>query len=280
MITDYYQKKYPNPFFKKKRKKFKINFKINWRLMVAVILILIIIGALGWTLLFSKLFEVKQVNINGIGRIGESEIENMVWQETANKRFKLFSETNINTFNAGRLANDLKAKYYFESLIIKKRWLHTIDIAYKEKDYSLIWNDGGQGYYIDFDGNIISSVNPNDSNLSLYPTIYNTIENKIIDRHVNQDPRYFSFAAELFKKIGVDQNNFQVNHFFVDNDAATLKVKTTVASSSGPDLYFNINNTIDQQLADLKTLIDNKLKKDFITKKYLDLRFQGRVYYQ
>jgi hypothetical protein len=48
----------------------------------------------------------------------------------------------------------------------------------------------------------------------------------------------------------------------------------------GPAVYFNIEEDIDKQINKLIIIKNEKIKKDFNKKTYIDLRYGDRVYYR
>ncbi|PIW74611.1 MAG: hypothetical protein CO003_01795 [Candidatus Portnoybacteria bacterium CG_4_8_14_3_um_filter_44_15] len=58
--------------------------------------------------------------------------------------------------------------------------------------------------------------------------------------------------------------------------AGDLRVKTSV----GFEIYFNPGYSIGTQLGALQMVLDNEIKENYVSLEYIDLRIEGRVYYQ
>ena len=56
----------------------------------------------------------------------------------------------------------------------------------------------------------------------------------------------------------------------------TIKIKLI----DGPGIYFNIDENLKQQLDKLLVIKNEKIKDDFLTKQYIDLRFGDSVYFR
>ena len=73
--NQYGTKKYSNPFFKNTRKKNLRRIEISSRLKIIFILIILGFLALCWFLFYSKYFLIKNINVNGQGRIDIGNIQ-------------------------------------------------------------------------------------------------------------------------------------------------------------------------------------------------------------
>lgn len=154
----------------------------------------------------------------------------------------------------------------------------------------------------------LDSNNLNKANLNLEKeTEKNNIENKKIDLEINN---IFDFSSkeDIFKdykfpevylgqKIDLKDYDINKDHIvFINkieakllNKAINIKkiyletisdIKLIITTDIGYEIYFNINDDIDQQIEYLGIIIRDKIKEGIKNIKYIDLRFGSKIYYK
>lgn len=154
----------------------------------------------------------------------------------------------------------------------------------------------------------LDSNNLNKANLNLEKeTEKNNIENKKIDLEINN---IFDFSSkeDIFKDykfpevyLGqeIDLKDYDINKdhiVFINkieakllNKAINIKkiyletisdIKLIITTDIGYEIYFNINDDIDQQIEYLGIIIRDKIKEGIKNIKYIDLRFGSKIYYK
>ena len=98
----------------------------------------------------------------------------------------------------------------------------------------------------------------------------------IIDKSITVEPGLIDYAKRLFIKFKEYENEFTIERFLVDSDINTVKL----IIESGPAIYFNTTESIDKQIEKLLIIKNQKLKDDFNTKTYIDVRYGDSVYYR
>jgi len=278
----YHNKKLSNPFFQKRRRLTIRKYKWSWRSRLVFIEIIIIIVAIIWFAFFSTVFNINKINIEGLTRISEKEINDIAWQQTKSHRWILGSQQNIFLFNKKKLIETLNQKYCFVFLDIGKKLPDTLVLNIEEKSYAFIWFESDKYYYVDIDGYIIDEVNPLEIKQKKYPLIYNEKEEKngvkSLDKIeiINIEKNYLSSILDLFNEFNGNAYNFAIERFIITDEANTIKM----AIYQGPIIYFNSNEDLKKQINKLVVIKNEKLKEDFINKEYIDLRYGDRVYYR
>jgi cell division septal protein FtsQ len=267
----YSSKSYHNPFFTKKRKSTKnIRKKIKLSLKAKIVsftLIFLILFFL-WFLFYSKFFTIKNLEIEGRGMIAENNVYKYA-EEQLNENFWVFiPQKNIFLFNKKKLKAKLEEKYSFNELNIYKKFPKTIKINYIEKQYKMIWKKGDDYAYADETGYTISSLNILDAKLKDYPIVENLGDDENLTSKLN-------FIFLLFSELK-KYEDLNVEKFILDSEIDTVKVDLTI----GPELYFNINKSIDTQMKKLLIIKEEKIKEDFNQKIYIDLRLGDSVYFR
>ena len=271
-------KRYSNPFFgQRKRKKIKINY-LTWKIKLIALAIILLLCAAAWFLLFSNYFNIKNINIdaNESDKAPKSGITDLIWSQTANKRFLLGAQNNIFLFNISQLSKKLNEQYNLDELKIEKKLPNTFNIILREKNYSAVWQEADKYYYIDNSGNVISEANPLEIKRESYPLIQGRGEAKVAGKKIESQNENIDYIIKLFYDIKNTEKLFTVESFIVDDDVNTVKM----AISQGPKIYFNTEEDTAKQINKLYVLIKEKLKDDFLKKEYIDLRYGDRVYYR
>lgn len=270
---DYSKKKLENPFFKRRE---KINRASNLKIKIIIVLIALFICFILWFLYFSTSLRITEISIDGLGRVPNEEVYALVEEQIGSKKFFILPQKNLFLFDELEFFNLLKNKYRFEEVIISKSWPHKLEIKIKEKPFACIWNEGDKYYYVDSDGFILEEINPLDIKKEKYTLIRNESEKKISDYKIQVDKKYMESAQELFRKLGDSSLGINIEKFIIDENIDTIKLKT----EEGVKISFSTKNDLNKQIEKLIIIIREKLKEDFATKKYIDLRFGDKVYYQ
>lgn len=268
------EKKYTNPYFLKNKKKPLIKIPAySWRAKITALLILSIIIGFFWLIFFAPIFNIKEVIIRGAIKTPVKEIENFAWDQT---KVNWGRGVNIFLFNKNNLIKTINEKYNLDKLLVEKRLFNKIIISFKEKQQSIIWFEVDKYYYADLEGNIINEINLLDISQENIPLVYNSGDNKIVDKKIKINLDKIKFILNLFSEFKDKKHNFEIERFNINNEENTVELKVI----GGPIIYFNIKDDIIKQADKLNTLISQKLKDDFIKKAYIDLRYGDKIYYR
>ncbi len=262
-----------NPFFKKKRAPIIKLPVLSFRVKLIILEIIVLVIGLIWFLFFSSVFIINNVIINGAQKISKTEVTTLLWQQT-NRGLGL--EKNIFLFNEGNFIKQLNEKYCLDDLSITESLPETIVITFKEKTNSAIWLENEKYYYIDNSANLIEQVDPLSIKGKNYPLIDNQGEALVVDKKVNISLEKIKFILTLFEKFKEKPYNFTIDRFVLENDDKTIKA----AVLNGPAILFNTGEDQDKQFMKLDTIINDKLKTDFLKRNVIDLRYGDRVYYR
>jgi hypothetical protein len=263
-----------NPLFNRPKRRSRFSFKSKF-IFFSVIAAL---SGLGWLLFFSRVFLITGMEISGADGSIKSAAEIAAWSQAGKRRWFFFRQNNLFVFNKKALADRLKSGYALDRLIIKKSLFHKIKIEFDERKYAYIWKEGDKFYYIDGGGGIIKEADP----LSIQTDKTAIIENRAAplapDQAIKNEGLRIGYAGSLNEAVkGLIAAPFSVERYILDSDPRTVRLKI---ASSGPEILFNTESAPQSQLDRLLTLAKNKLKAEFMKKKYIDLRFGELIYYQ
>ncbi|MBU1782971.1 hypothetical protein KKA77_00065, partial [Patescibacteria group bacterium] len=250
------KKKYTNPYFKKRK---KISIKIpacSWRVKMIILSTLIIVIGLAWLIFFAPIFNIKKVVVKGAIKISTKEIEDFAWEQAYSS---WGYKKNIFLFCKSDLIKKINEKYSLNSLIIEKKLPNKLIINFNEKQQSIVWFEADKYYYADIIGSVISEADPLNISQKDIPLIYNSGDNKIIDKKIEINSDKIKFILDLFFEFKDKKHNFEIERFNIDNEEGTIELKVV----SGPIIYFNIKDDLLKQVSKLDVTISQKLKEEF-----------------
>ncbi len=275
---DYGLKKYKvNPLF---RKKGNVQFGSGQSFNAAKYIlagVLVITGGLAWFLLFSNYFRIVNININGQGSIDRQTVRDSVSQELNGTIINLIPKNNFFLLKQDVLYDKLNSIYNFGQLSVKKSLPGTLDINYEQRDYKYIWTEQGENYYIDNFGYLIEKTGLDATNTALYRHLENNGSPRIKGNKIDMDEAVYASVDTAARLLADKHQNIPpVEKILIDNDINNFKLKI----KDGPEVIINLQGDLDKQLSKLEVLITEKLKGDFMKKRYIDIRFGDMIYYQ
>ncbi|MBL7057947.1 cell division protein FtsQ/DivIB [Patescibacteria group bacterium] len=270
--------KFINPYYQGAEENYSKLHLINksYKIKLLVFEFIIVASTLVWFFYFSAVFDVNYVEIRGQRRIPKSELLRVVHAQINEDNAILGSNLNIFLLNEEKLKETLNEKYYLTSLEIIKDFPDRVDVLLVEEDYSAIWREGDNYYYINNEGLVVERANPLEIKSS-YPLIDNSGENKFKANVIVGEEDHIAYILEIFKYFRKEQLDIKVaiDRFMVDG-TDTLKL----VLREGPYILFDFAQDAEQQVLKLVTIKDKKLTSDFFKKEYIDLRYGDRVYYR
>jgi len=259
---DYFNKSYTNPYFNNKEKSKKFNTKLYIRIILIIFLIYLIV--------YSDLFKIKNVEIQGTEMINLQEIQSLVFEQTKGRIWWLLPRNNLLFFNKNNLIKEINNQYLLNKLEIDKKW-QKIVIKLEEKNVYLIFNNLKSQYFLDINGAITKEISNDDISKyeQKFPLVYIMQEVKVGDKPVSA--RFVNFVLELdkaLKEAGIKVKNYEGGG--VD--------QVNLVTVDGWKVFFSLNIPISQSIENLNLILSKKLKnKKF---EYIDLRNGDKVYYK
>jgi hypothetical protein len=278
----YIKKKYSNPFFSEKKKKNTSAFSLEnsflklsaLKVKLIFLGIFVLISGAAWFLFFSDYFIIQTITAGGQGRIPAEHIQEIAWN-FINKPIFLLPSKNLILTDVEKLKGIIEEKYAFNEIKIEKEYPSGLKIRFMEKEYAFIWNERSIYFYIDAAGYIIKETNLEEIQNKNYPLIVNN-SNLFIDNNlIGIEKKYLDHVALILEKLK-NKEGIAVEKFYVDQEINTVKTGLL----EGPVIYFNTDMDIDKQVGKLLILKDERLKEDFKTKEYIDVRYGDSIYYR
>ncbi|MFA6526187.1 MAG: hypothetical protein WCT26_02110 [Candidatus Buchananbacteria bacterium] len=257
---DYYNKTFSNPYFNKKAKSGKtFNTKLYIEVLTAVFLIYVII--------FSSLFKVQAIEVQGTDMINPEEIRSLVDSDISHMKMLIFPGRNMLFVNSGKIKNEIATKYSLNKLEIIKGW-QKLTIKVEEKAAYLIVSNGKAFFFIDAGGSITKELSADDLNKyrSKFPSLTLNKDIKVGDKPISD--RAVNFTLELNQAL--ISNNIKVRGY-ESPDVDQIFANT----EAGWQARFNINLPLARSMENMMLVLNKKLVGKKIN--YIDLRFGDRV---
>lgn len=260
---DYFNKSYNNPYFGRQAEpKQKFNTKLYVRILLVIFLIYVI--------LYSDLFKIKNIEVQGTDMINPAEIQSLAQEKTRGRIWLVFPRSNLIFFNKSNLIKEINNKYLLDKLEIEKGWRKII-IRVQEKAAYLIYNNLKAQYFLDSTGAITKEMSAEDIGKygQKFSTVYVMQDVNVGDKPVSA--RFVNFILELNKAL--DTSGIKVKNY----EGGGVD-QVNLVSPDGWRVYFSLNIPMSQSIENLTAILSQKLKgKKF---DYIDLRNGDKVYYK
>lgn len=275
----YSSKQYINPYFRKKSKKTRNwsrpRISLGWKakLVFYAFLVLVLTGLF---LSFSTtFFHVKNIEVNGGGRINTDEVRRIALQQRDHKKWLILPQNYLFFYDKSELDRELHRKYAFDNLQITKKLPNTVVLDYQEKSYALVWQENGNYQYADHTGLILEDANLLEIGERDYPIIENVSQSRVMGASILSEPAYINAVLKLFQDFK-NYEDMQIERFLYEGPGNTIKLKLV----DGPLVFFNLSEDLDKQVNKLLVIKNEKIKDDFSSKEYIDVRYGDAVYYR
>ncbi|PKM91326.1 hypothetical protein CVU82_01875 [Candidatus Falkowbacteria bacterium HGW-Falkowbacteria-1] len=267
-LTKISGKKINNPFMKEKtHRKFRKKCRIIFFSFIIFVLVFV------YLTFFSGLFTIKNIKINDLKEVDNLEIENIVKDQINNSKFLFFSEKNLILFNKTKLANSL-SPYNFSKIIIKKSLFNTIEMEIEEREVAYILKEGKSYYYLDSDGNIISTYylcedekEETTGDLLTNEGDYEVLEEKVesLDKVINSDNPEINNYEEV--QEGQENNCIESIDDFLSDKYLPLMENISSSRLDSDSKYAKINKEYLEFA--IKLYNDLGIETDFRAKNFI-----------
>lgn len=249
---------------------------------------------LAYWLFWSGLFEVRAIEVRGNQTLAAGTIEQVVREQFSHRRAVLFSQSHLLFFDSAAVEQRLQQQYFFDQVVIKRRPFHRLIVAITEKTAQLTWVSDSRYYTIDGNGLALREI--------LAPSV--------VELRDDQQPSEAAAGEQVIDAqilgdsgtVVIDQTNTPVTigqsvanqafiHFITElvNQFSTTELTAEqwlvpspsegvvhVKTNRGFTVYFDSQDQLDAQLANLRLILREKIKDRNVN--YIDLRFGNRVF--
>ena len=242
-------------------------FLARW--LVILILALACVAGIGYAIFFSPWFVIKDVSISGLNSDHATEVNTILNERLGRKTFGVPTGRNVIFFKAKSLAEELKGDLsYLDDISISKANLHSLVVTGIERKPAGVWCFNNKCHYFDREGIMWGEAIRSTGFLML-----NVDDRR--DQVSEIDKRFLSAIQQVADRF--EKEDLKIKNVTIPNGSFT-EFNTLV--SSGYTIRFSLDSDLAGQLDALFIFKKNKLDGGTLHPQYLDLRFDGRVYYK
>jgi len=267
---DYQRKHLKNPFFRQNQEGRGWHF-FRWLIWGGLTLMIF----LAWLLFMSPWLRLQKIEISGVTRRQNADIESLIWQQASLKRMLFFKQSSLLLFDKAEASQKLLEEYNFASVSLKKRLPGTLRVNISERPYAFIFKEGDRLAYADKSGYLITETAVSEEDRAKYFILENLNSDSLLDakNKLRVGSEYLDFAFSLYNYLSTF-SDLPLEKFIIDQEQNTLKAKFV----SGPTAYFSTADEVFAQVDRLVLVKNEKIRDNFSRTNYIDLRYGSRVY--
>ncbi len=229
----------------------------------------IVIGVVAYILMFSGLFQIKNVEVEGPGSNLSAQLSAAT---TAYLKSGWLNQNWLFVDTRG-LSDELKKQFsQSEKIIVEKQFPNKLVIKTDEQTPALVWQSGGKYYLLSVSGRVITEQGSGDNQQLLRVSDANNIPVQTGQYVVSKDFIDFTKAVSQY----AESNKLSPVSFSVAETTTELMAKV----APGYFIKFDTSQSVDSQLRALTALeaylATNKKKPA----EYIDLRVPGKTFYK
>jgi len=241
-----------------------------------ILIIIILIGIGLYSLIFSKIFRIKDIQfskINNYDLISEAEFKNTIYSLMQEKKLFILPCNNLFLFDASRLTEILKNDSRIEFFTFNKQWPDKLKITISESEPAalLIILGGDKNQYLNLNGRVFSLEN--SGSITAIPSFYDQSPININNSdYIGWLQKLITFIKhDTLREIGINTVKITEEKGIFTADILT-KENWHILVNSGADM--------DQQLSNLLLILKDKIKGDRQNLDHIELRFAPKIFYE
>lgn len=235
-----------------------------------VIAIVATVAAIGYGLFYTSWLRIQTVVIEGLSDEHKSEVQQIVDRALEHKFLGIPVGRNLLFFSTDRLVTNLSESAFLKQVNIYKKFFHTLHIIGLEREAEGIWCFQSDCRYFDHSGTTWGQTGQSSGFLLLN---INDLRTASASATIDQQ---FLKATQLVVSTLVDQG---IKTKQVIISAGSFTEFNVIVSENYP-IKFSLDSDILGQLKTYQIFRDQKIKSTNFQPQYIDLRFDGRVYYK
>lgn len=246
------------------------------------IFILIITGSIVYLLIFSQIFQIKELQISGNQKVQKGDLESFVW-EKVNRKIVAFPTKSIFLVNISGVKQNLLEKFpKISESDIKRKFPDILILSIQErKPLYIFCKNSGPCFYLDEEGVIFDPVRNNISNgveeISEIDGNFLKIQEK--------RPQEIYLSKEVIEdKLlqGIKEIEGKLREIGISiKELILFEEKIEVKTGRDFEIYFNPTENISNQIQNLSLTLEKEIPPEKRGNlEYIDLRFGNKVYYK
>lgn len=287
------RKQYSNPFFAKKGNYGTASNSVKRKKLRLPKVLYLVIALAGFFILnYASAFKIDEVEVIGTQRIKPAEVQQLVLDQAAQRRFIIFKQGNIFLFSRHQATQSIRDQFLVEKVKVKKRYFNKIKVEIIEKESGVAWISNGQQHYLDLagialqelsigEGIVIQQAQGNTDVIRSeiisggFPVVYDLSNTNVAIGQQVTTEELVNFVLTIFEELSLTAD-FEIASFNVERPFSRDLVMKT---KEGWEARFNIVEDPMTQAGILVSVLQQQIK-DRDSLQYIDLRFGERVFYQ
>lgn len=240
-----------------------------WRQRTLFSAFLIILAFLGYYLFYSPYFQIITVDITPTLYLSQDNFTETVNRYLNSKSKYIFKQNNYFWFNAEKFKNLLNERYLLTELVIEKNWPNHLAITFTEK-LSLITvasPENDEWNVINHLGKTARYIKPFHYQESL-PFVWK-LQTEDLDANV------IDLVLKTWQLNDMPNALFQIKRYVLKNSQLL-----EAYADKGFRIDFNPEHDTDEQIINLRLLIEEFRAKQQLPEEYLLLQYREKVYYK
>ncbi len=226
-------------------------------------------------LLYSPLFTVTTIDINGGTPESNNKIRQIVLNQVNSRHLIVLRQNNLFSFSTNELRNKLSEQYSFQKLTIRKKLLHTLEVSYTEKKPVGVLQIDGRYFFIEENG----QLSEERLSESTDPALINIVQEdtsramRVGDSLVT--PGTMRFVIDTSQKLP-QQTGIQISQWVLPTG---IPFEIHLKTKDGWQIYFSMENDLASQYSNFVKIWNERFKAS-PPREYIDVRILDRVYYK
>lgn len=245
-----------------KRKKPFYRSKMFW---FGFLCSLVVLGLL-YLFIFSSVFQVREIKVEGNERISEEDLSNFVWSLISQKL--IWETKSIFLIKSHQIEESILRNFPLvgKAKLVKKPLAFLILRVKEREEFAVVCNE--ECFKIDYQGMVFEKTDQRQGLIIVFSNKNILVGERVID----------PFLLEQISRIEENLKNnpdIKIEEYIFYDDR--IEAKTEL----GPRIIFDLDNKIDNQLLKLNIVLKEEISMEKLKGlDYIDVRFGNKVYYK
>ncbi|MDD5109649.1 MAG: hypothetical protein PHI63_00350 [Patescibacteria group bacterium] len=286
--VDYARKRYLSPSNSRLRRGKKVRVG---RFLQAIVFAAVLLGIANFGPIVSRL-PLAEVKIEGLKLIESSKVIDVVRQQMEARRWLVLPQRLSVFFNVREARDRLVSEFPFANWFVEKTLLGGVSVAVQERTPVLVWNGGGNLFYLDNQGIAFAEVSSDQ--VSMVSTGATTIirhkvgaeQTPVVtdesnrELHLGDQPATAEVLGAIEAVVHAMQEGIvplmpTITGYRLEPSTGKLTLET----SAGYVIYLDLASSLDEQLGKLTSVLGQGIGKR-TGLRYIDVRYGQKVFYQ
>lgn len=270
---DYYKKNISNHLFlreKQQKAPGAMRFKIS-----LICLFLTILAWFGF-ILYAPYFTIQNLDFSGTDNFLAEKINIALKGEFESHKLFILNKSNYFIFDEIGFKQKLEEMFMLSELEITKKFPNVLSVNAKKKTTSLVLVFNNEAYFVDYNGMVIDVLKNLENITGQIPRIILKNTNTALNARINIfTKKQVSDYMEIYEKL--DKEGVAMDSIILEDIKNT---KITIRTKDGFLIYMTSEDSVQNQIDNLRIILKEKIGDDRTNLQYIDLRFGVRIFYK